>query len=53
MKIVEIENGVNITAETDSEYSILERFWRNGVEVTSVSTKNRSLRILDRKERHH
>jgi hypothetical protein len=52
MKIEEIENGVNITAETVFEYSILERFWKNGIEITAVSAKNMSLRILDRKERH-
>lgn len=49
MKVVKIDNGINIIAESDNEYDILEGFWTNGVDIISISAKSKSLKILDRK----
>ena len=49
MKITKIENGINIIAESPSEYDILEGFWKNGVDIVEISSKSKSLKILDRK----
>jgi hypothetical protein len=52
MKVEEIDNGINIIAESSNEYNILERFWKNGVDIISISKKSWSLKILDRKVIH-
>lgn len=52
MRVEEIDNGINVIAESVSEYNILERFWKNGVDIVSISVKSWSLKILDRKVRN-
>lgn len=49
MKVEEIDNGINIIAETNSEYDILERFWKNGVDIISISAKQRSANFSERR----
>lgn len=49
MKVIKIENGIDIIAECPSEYDILEGFWHNGVDIVGISAKGKSLKILDKK----
>ena len=49
MKITKIENGIDIVAESPSEYDILEGFWHHGVDIVGISAKSKTLKILDKK----